>query len=227
MVVLNSEIQTHYFPCWTCGIPVATVLDNPHSRMFCPECKEKYEADKQNTLSKYIELKIRVMFERAMRILEKQFAPLYEYKDESEYVLELALSDAEKFGSSHEMVAAMELLRNRVKAKVQQRILSHRVDFLLPDLKVVLEIDGYMHNYSKLKDSKRDVKIVNELGAGWEVVRIPTKYIEQNVRMLVPAIKELHAYKQKLRRKYNGFIPPTFSERDKQLYQQILGKTKA
>ncbi|WP_061567560.1 DUF559 domain-containing protein [Geobacillus stearothermophilus] len=218
----ENDLKTFYFPCWSCGIPVATILDKPYVRLFCPECKDEYEQDKQETLSKYIELKTRVMFERAMRILEKQFAHLYEYKDESEVVLELALKDPEKFGSSHEMVAAMELLRNRVKAKLQQKILRHRVDFLLPELKVVLEIDGYMHDYSKLKDSKRDVKIINELGTGWEVVRIPTKYIEQNVKMLVPAIKEIYSYKQKLRKENSGFIPSSFSERDKQMYKKIF-----
>ncbi|KYD23275.1 hypothetical protein B4109_3201 [Geobacillus stearothermophilus] len=79
-----------------------------------------------------------------------------------------------------------------------------------------------MHDYSKLKDSKRDVKIINELGTGWEVVRIPTKYIEQNVKMLVPAIKEIYSYKQKLRKENSGFIPSSFSERDKQMYKKIF-----
>lgn len=221
-IIFDEELEKHYFPCWECGIPVPSLLTNPHLRMFCPECKGNYEKEKQNTLSEYLKLKTMVAFERAMRILEKQSANLYEYKDESELVLELASSDPEKFASSHEMIAAMELLRNRIKTKTQQKILNHRVDFLLKDLKVVLEIDGYMHDFSKVKDSKRDVKILSELGIGWEVVRIPTKYIEENVKQLVPAIKAIYKYKQDIRKQNNGVIPEWFSKRENQHYKKVL-----
>lgn len=218
-----DELENHYFPCWVCEIPVATILSKPHSRIYCPDCKEVYEKEKADTLKKYIRLKTIVAFERALRVLEKQSANLYDYKDESELVLDLAKKDPEKFASSHEMIAAMELLRNRIKAKTQQRVLTHKVDFLLPDLKVVLEIDGYMHDFSKVKDSKRDVKVITELGKGWEVVRIPTKYIEENVKQLVPAIKAIYKYKQEIREQNNGVIPEWYSKRESQHYKKLLG----
>lgn len=217
-----EELENHYFPCWECGVPVPTVMSSPRARLYCPDCNTEYEESKKETLKQYILLKTQVAFERALRILEKQRATLYEYKDESELVLELALNDPEKFNSSHEMIAAMELLRNRIKTKTQQKILNHRVDFVLPDLKVVLEIDGYMHDFSKVKDSKRDVKVLSELGNGWEVVRIPTKYVEENVKQLVPAIKAISKYKQDIRKQNNGVIPEWFSKRESQHYKKLL-----
>lgn len=217
-----EELENHYFPCWECGVPVAIVMSTPKARLFCPDCKTEYEENKNETLKQYILLKTKVAFERALRILEKQRANLYEYKDESELVLELALNDPEKFNSSHEMIVAMELLRNRVKAKTQQKILNHRVDFILTELKVVLEVDGYMHDFSKVKDSKRDVKVLGELGSGWEVVRIPTKYVEENVKQLVPAIKAIYKYKQDIRKQNNGVIPEWFSKRESQHYKKLL-----
>ncbi len=39
-------------------------------------------------------------------------------------------------------MACIELLRSQIKVKTQQRIGRKRVDFILPDMKVVLEIDG-------------------------------------------------------------------------------------
>jgi very-short-patch-repair endonuclease len=219
----HENIENNFFPCWNCGIPIATIINKPHARLFCPECKEEYESTKENNLKKYIKLKTEIMFERALRMLEKQFVNMYNYIDAAEVVRNFALEHPERFGSSHEMVAAMELIRQEIKIKTQHKILNHRVDFLLPDLKVILEIDGYMHQHRKIKDSKRDIKIRNELGHDWEIVRIPTKYIEQNITALLEAIKGVYKYKQEIRSKNNGVIPDWYSDREKNHYAKLLG----
>lgn len=214
--------ETHFYLCWGCDIPVEVVTDSPILRVFCPECKEEYAKNKKETLEKYIELKIMVMHERALRYLEKQYAKLYKYKDASEVILEAALDDPEKFMSSHEMIAAMEMVRNRIKVKTQQKIGSHRVDFVIPQMKVVLEVDGYMHDYSKIKDSNRDVEVRKELGEEWEIVRIPTKYLEKNASKLITAIKEVYKYKKEIRKSNYGLIPSWYSEREKERYKHIF-----
>lgn len=220
--MFEVEEESYYFPCWGCEIPVRSLVKTPKLRVFCPDCKEDYLSEKEDTLKQYILLKMKVMHERALRFLEKQLCCLADYKDASEVVLEFALGDPEKFGSSHEMMAAMELIRHEIKIKLQQKVGKHRVDILIPSMKAVLEIDGYMHQHSQVKDSKRDVEVQNELGVGWEVIRIPTKHIEKNVGRLIPAIKEMHNYKQQLRVKHNGFLPTGFSEREKQHHLKIL-----
>mgnify|MGYP001207945548 FL=1 len=219
-----EDREKHYFPCWGCDIPVPLLNNQPLLRVFCPDCKEKYEAEKEETLKEYVRLKTLVMHERALRILEKQEAKLFKYKDAAEAVLDFALTDPQKFSSSHEMIAAMELIRHNVKVKVQYKVANHRVDFLIPKFKTVLEIDGYMHKYHKLKDSKRDIKIRQELGEDWEVVRIPTKYIEQNAGALIRAIKELYKFKQQTRRKNNGLMPEWYSDREKTYYEKVLSQ---
>lgn len=216
-------MQDHFFPCWTCGIPVHSLTSHPILRVFCVDCREDFEKQKTDTLKEYIQLKTKVMHERALRILEKQCAKLFLYIDAAQVVLEFALEDPSRFQSSHEMISAMELIRHSIKIQVQQRIAGHRVDFVIPKLKVVLEIDGYMHEYKKLKDSKRDIKVRQELGEEWEVIRIPTKYIEQNSAALVKAIVELYKYKRKVRKQNNGLIPDWYSERDKMRYAKALG----
>ncbi|MFO7296619.1 MAG: DUF559 domain-containing protein [Clostridia bacterium] len=224
MEEMEIKEKRYCFECWKCGIPVWYSTPFPILRPFCPDCKEEYQKEKEQTLREYIRLKTLVMHERALRILEKQEAKLFQYKEASEAVLEFALENPDKFASSHEMIAAMELIRHKIRIKTQQKIAGHRVDFVLPDLKVVLEIDGHMHQYHKLEDSKRDIKIRNELGSEWEVIRIPTKYIEQNAGALVTAIKELYRFKQNTRKKNNGVIPDWYSDREKMHYAKLLGK---
>lgn len=207
--------------CWRCDEEIAHVRKNSSNRTFCENCEEKYFAEKEEKLERYVELKVDLMFERALRNMEKQEMPMHEYKEASEVVHEFARKDSTKFDSTPEMMAAIELLKNEVPIKAQYKMKRHRIDILIPSMKVALEIDGYMHKYQVLKDSVRDVDLVEEFGVGWEVVRIPTKHIEQKLSRLIPAIKAIYNEKQKLRRKNGGFIPVSFSKRDKELQEMI------
>lgn len=221
MPIENIELEDYYYPCWGCDIPIHSYASQPQLRPFCPDCKEEFTKNKEETLKQYINLKTKVMHERAIRFIEKQHANIAVYKEPAEVVLEFALSAPEKFGSSHEMMAAMELIRNEVKIKMQHKISKHRVDFFIPSMKVVLEVDGYMHATRTLKDSKRDVNILNELGKGWEVIRIPTKHLETNLKQLIPAIKAVYKEKQGLRRKNGGFIPSYYSKRESMHHEEL------
>lgn len=201
--------------CWRCG----EYFDgyNSHSREYCGDCSELFKQEDKQLMNEYLEKKIRIMWRRAVNNLEKQSLRMDDYYYEAQAVLDLALSNYSKFRSSPEMMAAMELLKNNIKIKTEYKILKYRVDFFLPDLKVVLEIDGRLHDFKIKKDSNRDVAILAELnknGSGWEVIRIPTKYIEQNVAQLVPAIKTLYKERQRLRRKHGGFLPAYYSKHD-------------
>ena len=94
---------------------------------------------------------------------------------------------------------------------MQEKIGKYRVDFLIPSLKIVLEIDGVTHADRLYYDRDRDKYIREELGKEWEVVRIKTEYVEQNAEMLVEAIKSIRREKQKLRAEYGGALPEWFA----------------
>ena len=217
--------------CWLCGNDIGHAIryGNWSFRQYCEPCRKKHNAEKEKILKEYARCKILVMHERAIRMLEKQGIDIYEYQEASEAVLDLALrSDKQKFGSSPEMVAAMELLRNYVQIKMQWPVGNYKADILAEPLKAVIEIDGYLHNGKKVKDNKRDIEIRQILGKEWEIVRIPTKYIEENVQQLVPAIEQIRKYKQELRGANGGIIPEIYSQREADHYKQLLkGKTKA
>lgn len=221
MTKINDEGISNLFgktkTCWYCGGLTSDVSPHQKSRAYCEECKVRHEEEDQQLMDAYLEKKMRIMWRRAVNNLEKQQLDMDEYYEEAQIILEMALEDYNKFQSSPEMMTAMELLRNRIPTKVQHKILKYRVDFLLPEWKVVLEIDGKMHDYRIKKDSNRDVAIMTELNhedSGWEIIRIPAKHIEDNVQKLTKAIKVLYNERQRLRRKHDGFLPNYYSKHD-------------
>jgi len=212
------------YECWYCGIETEIEIQN--LRAFCPECFEEHKQKHLEIVKKYANLKTKIMFETALRILEKSGIAVNKYQDSAFAVIESALSDTEKFLSSYEIIAAIILEHNGYDYKSNYTIGRYRVDFYIPELKVCLEIDGSFHNGKEIRDNKRDVEIRNTLGKEWEVLRIATKYLDQNAPMLIKAIEELKKEKLKWRDKYNGLTPDWYSLREKKHYQKQLKSLK-
>ena len=170
-------------------------------RWYCEECFERVSTERKEDRIEYVRLKKKLMYERAVRMMEKQDLDLYEYKEALEAVKEFSEENPDKFDSAHEMVAAAVLIYNEIPVKMQYKVAGYRVDFYIPSMHTILEVDGFMHKYSTKHDSKRDLKIKEELGKPLEIVRIKTKYIEQNAELLVEAIKTLiqERHKKKLK----------------------------
>ena len=210
--------------CWRCGKEHFVYTKNPHIRVFCHECAEIHRKEHENNVAHYMKLRMEIMWERAMRTIEQSSTKIYELREAAETVLEYALNDTGKFASQHEMIAAIILINNKIKTSIQKTVGSFRVDFILSELKVVLEIDGYMHDYKQIKDCERDQKIRQILGANWEIVRIPTKYLEKNPGQLINAIKEVKKLKQSIRVQNNGVLADWYSNRDKLRMMKALKK---
>ena len=133
-VIKKSDvIQPTTKKCWRCGKEVAT--QNNKKRPFCEECKVEIERQHDQNLKIYLNYRAKFMLDKAMRIIENQMADIdiEEYKEPYEVVKEAMEDNPEKFDSSHEAAAAIELLRNRVEIKTHKKIANHVVDFLLPE----------------------------------------------------------------------------------------------
>lgn len=208
--------------CWECGKEGANKFDLKKAeylygefweyvpvsqRCYCDECFTRVVEERKADRDNYVRLKKKLMFERAVRLLERQDVDLYEYKEALEVVRKYSSENLNMFDSADEMVAAAVLIKNGKKIKTQHKVGAYRVDFYIPSMKIVLEIDGDRHKYSKKRDSERDIKIRQELGQDVEIIRIDTKYIEANAKMLVEAIKTLREERQKLRSKNFGYLP--------------------
>lgn len=160
-------------------------------RHFCAECKAKENERLKAAQQTLAKARKEIMFERAQQILEGQRFDMYAYREAIDAVGAFIAERPDDLDSAYEMVAAIVLIHNRVRCKPQQKIGRYRVDFLLPDEYVVLEIDGYHHQNTACRDSQRDIEIRRELGPEWEIVRIATKYLDRNAAKLVDAIHEV------------------------------------
>lgn len=222
--VSELKIEKNYFlKCWECGTLVPRSQEIAHYRVMCKDCRKEYESRKVKILSEYIKLKKEVMFERALRIIERsETVNMCEIEEAAKAIQEYALEDLNAFDSSHEMIAAIMLLNCRTRLKFQYEVSNKRIDIYLPEWNCGVEIDGAFHKGNELKDSKRDIAIRKEMGQQFEIIRIPTKYIEKNPNKIADYVKSSYKCKKQLRKKYNGILPGHYSEREKQLYKKIL-----
>lgn len=207
--------------CWYCGKTIDRKYE-PQERVFCEECKEKHLKDYKEKVAEYGKIKIEIMFETALRIMEKAGIYMYEYQNSANRIYNLAKASSETFLSSYEIIAAIVLDEFNYEYEVNKRILKYEVDFYIPELKVCLEIDGHLHDLKPEYDSNRDIDIRNHLGGEWEIIRIPTKYIDKNPSKLIEAIEQLKKEKVKLRRKNSGILPEWYSKRERSLYNKII-----
>lgn len=166
------------------------------SRCYCEECKARLDKQEKEDMELYIKLKKKEMFLKACNLLEKQETKMYKYKDAIDVVREHLEKNPDKYDSSYEVLAAIILVHNRIYAKMQYKVGKYQVDFLLPELLVVLEIDGERHKHRKEYDTKRDIYIQNALGEGWDIVRIKTDYLDMNAKKLPKAIEKVIDYRQ-------------------------------
>lgn len=207
--------DTYYLDRETAGeVHSSRYIETKTQRGYCADCLNAYRERRAKEKAEYVRLKKELMFERAIRVLEKQNIDIYQFREAAFAVLGFARENPNKFSSAYEMIAAMVLINNRIKVKTQFKVAEYRVDFLLPELKVALEIDGGMHEYKLYKDNERDIKIRSVLGNEWEIVRIKAEYIEENAKRLVDAIKAIRNEKKKIRSENFGLLPEWYSKRE-------------
>lgn len=209
--------------CWLCGEEMP--YSNSLKRTYCSNCKEKAKEKQKKLINDYLKHKTLIMYENALEKMEKQKIDMSFYYEACQVVKERALKDYNTFDSALEIMTCIELINNEIMVKPQVEFGKYKVDFMLPDLKIILEIDGYWHNNSKkmLSDAKRDIKILNQLGPGWEIIRLKTTQIEKRLNTLVDNIKKIYNERQLLRKRNRGILPDNYDDYTKILYKNILG----
>ena len=211
----HKEMGRHYkngdsVKCWVCGKDATTtrpvkmyqvgyMFEPPLSnyrRCYCDECLKKEQKEEAEEKALFVKLRKREMIRKACSILEAQNTDMYEYKEAIDVVKDFVEDNVDKIDSSYEALAAIVLVKNRIYSKMQYRVGPYQVDFLLPDLMVVLEIDGERHKHRKEYDSARDKFIKKELGPHWEIIRIDTDNLDKNAKKLPKAIDKVLEYRE-------------------------------
>jgi len=203
--------QAYYPSCKLCGEEVMSWSYKRNANYRCVACKE----DENNTLET---LSIDLRKNEKQRKLDTAIKRISKVTDIKNYeraikCVEKKLGKAGWFQSSEEIMVALELIKRGIKAHHQVKINKYRVDFLLPEEKIVLEVDGSVFHRKDTKSYEhfRDDVITLALGVEWEVIRISTENINKKLTNLYAAIKALKKDRQNKRALNKGLLPKGYS----------------
>ncbi|MBT3273405.1 MAG: DUF559 domain-containing protein [Spirochaetales bacterium] len=183
------ESDGYYPPCRICGSPVYSWSYIRGTRYTCSDCRTEMVRQTREEGNAVDTDKKQKKLENAVKRISKvtDIAPY----DDAIRLVKQNINKRGWYQSTEEIMVALELIRRGVTAHHQVRIFEYCVDFILPEMKVALEIDGKIyHGKDKLEyQSIRDEAIIYKLGEGWEMIRISTDNINKNVTKLIPGIK--------------------------------------
>lgn len=209
----DGGLSMYVTPCAKgCGTPVKSWSRRKNVQFKCSRCKQE-EKEVANGLKKRISiLTLERRIEASKEYIVKMYGKLDEYEDAFKKI-EKHMEKAGWFQSTNEVLVAVELIRSKITARHQVKMGKWRVDFLLPDYKTILEIDGKYHEYKDRgnKDKIKDAAIIASLGPEWEIVRIKDEILKQNLKKLVPAIKSILTNRRKVRKSHGGQLPNNYS----------------
>jgi very-short-patch-repair endonuclease len=204
--------ETFQVSCMVCGGPVASWHKDPPKKYKCKECRQKERESLKNKKTPLKVLQAERRMEIAVEYLESK-GIIEEYSGALK-VVGSRLHTSGWFQSSNEILVALELIRCGVKLRHQVKMGRWRVDFVIPDLKVVLEVDGEMYHpdSNKEKEKIRDNSILANLGPEWEVIRIKDHLIRKNLKKLLPAIESVRRSRKRVRRNFDNRLPKWYSD---------------
>ena len=168
---------------------------------MCQECRrELVILEHQTRIDDDRDKKLKKLKTAIKRISDKTDIKLYQ--NAIEWV-EKNLYKSGWFQSTEEIMTALELIRRNVKSHHQVRVYDYFVDFVLPDYKVILEIDGKLFHGKDREERERirDEVVADKFGEDWEVIHIDTENINMNITKLIPAIKAVLKKRHKRKNK--------------------------
>jgi len=211
----NDATDNWYYPkCHICGIEVPNWNYKHDVKYTCKECKIKiYLSDREAKTENNTDLK-KKKIENAINRIGK-VTNISEYRRAIEVITD-KLHRPGWFESTEEIMVAIELVKNKIKARHQVKFGRYRADFVLPEEKIILEIDGILFHTERTmeKEILRDNLMLLSVGVEWEVIRITDKLVNENITMLIPAIRGIKKERQDLREKNDGMLPAWYSNRE-------------
>lgn len=185
-------------PCRLCGSPVPSWSYISGTQYTCRKCREIMVIENVKKETETSSDKQCARLERAIKRISK-VSNIEPYSEGIAWI-KGQLGRKGYFQSTEEVMVALELIRRGITACHQVAVHNYKVDFVIADLKVALEIDGAIyHGKDRIKrEQQRDEVIVYKLGEGWELIRISTDNINKNITKLIPAIKAILAKRKEM-----------------------------
>lgn len=199
-----------YYPkCHLCGKEIACDSYSSKKTYTCKSCKLKLDFLKSENGKLQNEQEKEKKYKYAVSRIEKARKV---YKDDYSYTFKRVYEHLFRkgwFQSTEEIIVACELLFNKVKVRHQVKIGNYRADFVLPEEKIVLEVDGKVFHDKTKRDSEwvRDTFILLSLGEGWEVIRISDKFVNENIGLIFSSVKHRKKELERVRGRNKGSLP--------------------
>lgn len=108
---------------------------------------------------------------------------------EAQIVRKRIASNIDKFFSLQEVMVAIQLEHQKITYETQKEIKGRKVDFFLPDKKIILEIDGGLYHTDENKEFLRDRKIMQGVGGDYEIVHIEAESVPRYTWNLKEALE--------------------------------------
>jgi len=204
-----------YYPlCHKCGVEVPVWRYESGKKYTCKKCKFeermiaadiKKEEDHKTRTAKLEKVISRIKANGTFTKYESAISTARQMIDDGGHV----------FDSTEEIEVAIILLQQGIKFRHQVRFGKRYVaDFVLDEMKVVLEVDGdIFHGESTMAKQKiRDDLIVAALGPEWEIIRIKTSTLNQNMAKLPKALKAVLKKREMYRRINKGQLPEWYND---------------
>ena len=183
--VYRNRIK-YRIPCEMCGDIIERFQYSSSKNYVCDYCKGLVKKKTKLYIAPELletRTKKEIQFDKAVEEIRRQVEDFGEYKKP----IEIAKTRAERYGSIPEAMVAIELLHLKYKIVPQQKVGKYKVDFAIPDKKMVVEVDGEVfHRYDRKRDREAQIQLM--LGLDWKIVRIPAEFIRINIKKLSAAI---------------------------------------
>lgn len=214
VIKLKSGDSMYCVKCHICGDTIKSLNYRRGVQYTCKKCKlEQSLADKEHREIVSWEGKER-KFQNAVKRIEDVRPGLKEYQRAIDIIHGKLHRDG-WFQSTEEILVAIELVKNKVKARHQVKLGRYRADFVLPEEKVVLEVDGVLFHAQEdpNKRQMRDNLITLALGANWEIVHVTDQMVNENITRLLPAIRKVKEHRKLLRDQNGGILPEWYNNK--------------
>ena len=164
-------------PCEICGRKIRRTQFSPKRNYICDYCKGLIK-EKRKVKIPNAETKCERRFKNAVEEIKNQVKNFDDY----ERAIKLAKTRCKLYGSIPEAMVCIELLRLNHKVIPQQKIGKYKVDFVVKDLKTVIEVDGEI--YHRKINSDREAMIQVSLGMEWKIKHVPAELIRKDIQKL-------------------------------------------
>lgn len=167
---------TFLIPCEMCGRIIKKFSYSRKRTYICDYCKGVIKKKLAPTIPD-TETKAEKRFRTAVARIREQTRNFGKY----ERAVEIARKRVEKYGSIPEAMMAIGLIQAKFAITPQQHIGKYNVDFLIPQHKAIVEVDGGIYHADHERELKRDLYLRTALGFDWIVVHVPAERVEQSL----------------------------------------------